>query len=100
MLLRLQKYDIELVYRKGKEMFIADTLSRAYPEGSEPKTEPQSEFCHQIEELSLTEHLPITGDLLQQLCDETAKDSKFTESYSHRMARGEEICSAKGTVIF
>ena len=58
-------------------MYIADALSRAYPKGSEPKTEPQSEFCHQIEQLSLTEHLPITGDLLQQLRDETAKDSSL-----------------------
>ena len=31
MLLRLHKYDIELVYKKGKEMYIADALSRAYP---------------------------------------------------------------------
>jgi len=77
MLLRLQKYDIELVYKKGKEMYIADALSRAYPKGSEPMTEPQSEFCHQIEEVSLSEHLPISTDLLQQLCDKTAQDASL-----------------------
>ena len=33
MLLRLQKYDLELQYKKGKEMYIADALSRAYPKG-------------------------------------------------------------------
>ena len=58
-------------------MYIADALSRAYPKGSEPKTEPQSEFCHQVEELSLSEHLPISSDLLQQLRDETAKDTSL-----------------------
>ena len=31
MLLKLQKYDIELIYKKGKELYVADTLSRAYP---------------------------------------------------------------------
>ena len=29
MMLRLIQYDIEVVYKKGKEMYIADTLSRA-----------------------------------------------------------------------
>ena len=30
MLLRLQKYDLEVVYKRGVEMYMADTLSRAY----------------------------------------------------------------------
>lgn len=30
MLLRLQKYDIILQYRPGKEMYLADNLSRVY----------------------------------------------------------------------
>ena len=30
MLLRLQHYEIEIHYKPGKQMFIADTLSRAY----------------------------------------------------------------------
>ena len=31
MLLQLQEYDINLVYKRGKEMYLADTLSRGYP---------------------------------------------------------------------
>ena len=34
MLLRLQIYDIEIKYKKGKEMYIADTLSHAYLKGN------------------------------------------------------------------
>lgn len=30
MLLRMQKYDVQLVHRKGTQMKLADTLSRAY----------------------------------------------------------------------
>ena len=59
MLLRLQKYDIELQYKRGKEMQIADALSRAYPRGSAPVGEAQSEFCHQVQDIVLAEHLPI-----------------------------------------
>ena len=40
-------------------------------------TEPQSEFCHQIEEISLSEHLPISTDLLQQLRDKIAQDASL-----------------------
>ena len=38
MLLRLQKYQLEVTYKKGSQMYLADTLSRAYLKGS---TRPQ-----------------------------------------------------------
>lgn len=38
MLLRLQKYDFELHYRPGTQVIIADTLSRAYPQSTDPVT--------------------------------------------------------------
>ena len=31
MLLQLQEYDINIVYNKGNEMYLADALARAYP---------------------------------------------------------------------
>ena len=31
MLLKLKKYNIKAVYKKGKEIFLADTLCPAYP---------------------------------------------------------------------
>ena len=33
LLLRLQRYDVTLTYKPGKELYIADTLSRAYLTG-------------------------------------------------------------------
>ena len=71
-LLRLQKYGIELIYKRGEEMHIADALSRAYPKNSTSKVDEQSEFCHQVEDLILTEHLPISIDSLKQFSEETA----------------------------
>ena len=74
MLLRLQRYDVELKYKRGKEMHIADALSRAYVKTSIPNFESQSEFCHQIEDVNLSEHLPITSETLQQFRTVTAED--------------------------
>ena len=39
-------------------MYLADTLSRAYPESSTLLETPPSVFYHAMEELQLAEHLP------------------------------------------
>ena len=44
MLLRLQRYDINLVYRKGAQLYIADTLSRAYLSDSSSKSDETDDF--------------------------------------------------------
>ena len=75
MLLRLQRYDVDLQYKKGKEMHIADALSRNYVKTSTPKSDSQSEFCHQIEDIVLSEHLPIATETIQQFRMVTAQDS-------------------------
>ena len=48
-------------------MYLADTLSRAYPKDTVPHATPQSKFCHAIEELDLTEHLAIMKERWQQM---------------------------------
>ena len=58
-------------------MYLADALFRAYPKDSAPQTEPQFEFCHQLEEVSLSEHLPVLVELMQQFRDETGKDTSL-----------------------
>ena len=75
MLLRLQRYDLIVTYRKGSEMYLADALSRAYPAQSVPLSSPQSEFCHLVEAVDLTEHLPISSRRLKQIQEATNKDS-------------------------
>ena len=39
MLLQLQRYNLQFVYKKGKELYLADTLSRAYPDEAPEETE-------------------------------------------------------------
>ena len=74
MILRLQRYDVRITYKKGAEMYLADALSRAYPENSTPLKTPPSVFCHAMEELQLAEHLPISAKRLKQIQEATSAD--------------------------
>ena len=70
MLVQLQGYDITVTYKRGKEMFVADTLSRAYLQGQSnhiPSTNGcesinllQSVFERELEFVNLCQHLPIS----------------------------------------
>ena len=55
-------------------MYLADALSRAYPDHSAPQALPQSEFCHTVKVLDLTEHLPISSKRLKQIQEAINKD--------------------------
>lgn len=67
MLLRLLQYDTEVEYTKGKEMYIADTLSRAYLKDSD-------ESSDQFSQVNAVGHLRINPASLQDLRDATHKD--------------------------
>jgi transposase InsO family protein len=72
MLLRLQKYSLELKYKKGKEMFLADTLSRAYL--------PEVNVCESIHELEEVDHkipLPVSDARWHQIKCAAADDPVF-----------------------
>ena len=55
MLLRLQWYDLEVRYRKGSEMTVADTLSRAY---LQTKSQPESELY----DIRMSDIIPVSPD--------------------------------------
>ena len=61
MLLRLQKYSLQVKYKKGEKMFLADTLSRAYlPEVNTCK------FLRQLEDVDHSKSLALSDDRIQQ----------------------------------
>ena len=74
MLLRLQRYELHITYKKGGELYLADALPRAYPEDSVPSSIPQPEFCHVLQQLELAEHLPISTKQLKQIQEATIAD--------------------------
>ena len=75
MMLRLQKYDLTFVYKPGKEMHIADALSRALPKSS--KTPNTSPFCKDLETVNSVEDLPISAATLAKFQAETGKDESL-----------------------
>ena len=83
MLLQLQRYSLNIVYKPGKELFIADTLSRAFlpnkPSTEELKSEvlsvkQEGYLIKSIEEISMVEFLPITSERLVDLRRKTELD--------------------------
>ena len=70
MMLQLQRYNINIVYKRGKELYIADTLSRAYL----PETEDTKEDGYDVVEI-----LPVSETRADRLRQITAQDPKCQE---------------------
>ena len=71
MLLRLRKYSLKVKYKKGEQLFLADTLSRAFfPEVH------ACDFCQTLEEVDHTLPLALTPDriVIQQFKNISADD--------------------------
>ena len=69
MLLRLQKYNLKVKYKRGDQMFLADTLSRAHlPEVS------ACEFAQSLQDVDHTTSLALSDDRLQQFKHASADD--------------------------
>ena len=72
MLLRLQNYDYKLMYRKGKMMELADTLSRAY------LSDDQDLGSHKdIENVNMVDYLPISEALIRDIQRHTETDESL-----------------------
>lgn len=70
MLMRLQKYDYIINYVPGKDMLLADALSRAYLEDTTQEGSVEKE----IESVNMIQYLPISEERLKVIRGETAKD--------------------------
>ena len=69
MLLRLQKYSLDVCYVNGEKMYLADTLSRAYlPEVN------SCDFVRELEEVDHKATLPVSDQRWTQLIHASADD--------------------------
>ena len=71
-LLRVQKYDKKLIYIPGKQMIIADTLSRAHSKNNLGSTEEDIE----VHVCAVKQLIPVSEERWKQIARETALDSE------------------------
>ena len=69
MIMSIQKYPINVVYRLGKQLVIADTLSRSYIKDS---TDSSTSFKFEVNKTLTT--VPISDDKLRLLQTQTYSD--------------------------
>ena len=74
MLIQPQIYDTEIIYLKGKEMHLADALSRAYlPLKDNINNTKQAIF----EKINMCSYLPICDERLRQIRRATEEDESL-----------------------
>lgn len=71
MMMRIQKYDVDVVYLPGKDMVLADTLSRAYL----PECSSHGSVEAEIETINMIQHVPIAADTLSSIRSATKEDA-------------------------
>lgn len=90
LLLKLLKYQIKVEYIPGKNMFMADTLSRAYLKDTVKDDPELSYIVH-----SLSKHLPMTPAKKEKFKVETEKDcdlSKLKQFYFNGWPTAKNKC--------
>ena len=69
-LLQLQKYDLQVTYKPGKYLYVADTLCRSYFQETKEQLVSETE----INAINPKSYLPISPEKYAQFQRETAKD--------------------------
>jgi len=72
MLLRLQQYNYTIRFKPGSEMYIADTLSRAYLNETEITS-----FEKDLEIVNMVQYLPMTAARLHDVRMRTTEDESL-----------------------
>ena len=81
MLIRLQKYDVRMIYTPGKFMFTADALSRAVNKMESPDEQRSAEIKAYVD--MIVTSLPVSAKRTEQIrkateLDETMRELKKT----------------------
>ena len=82
MMLRLQKYDLKVTYKKGSEMYLADTLSRAFVQSSAVE-DTRGDAEKDTESINMVQYLPVSETTQNIIRTATESDSamKSTQDY-------------------
>ena len=72
--MRLQLYDIDIQYKKGSEIYLADTLSRNFGEGSHPTRSKFEEEIERLPQLADINQMTTAEDKISKIKEETDID--------------------------
>ena len=89
MLLRLQKFDLQVSYKKGTEMYLADTLSRAYRVHKSTREDVAEDVVYieemrgdterELECINMIQYLPVSEATLISIQQATESDATLRE---------------------
>lgn len=89
MLLRLQKYDLQVSYKNGTEMYLADTLSRAYRVRKSTREnvagdvmyieEMRGDIEGELEHINMIQYLPVSEPTQTAIQQATESDATLRE---------------------
>ena len=96
LLLRMQRYDVNIQYKPGPEMYLADTLSRAYL-----KTSNRSAVEEEVESVHMIDTVPITHKTHALIKAATTEDESLqtVKRYPQRLARRQTTTSYNRSCI-
>ena len=83
MLLQLQRYTFTLIYKPGKDMILADTLSRAYLNAKPESNDLEDDLICAVN--LIVNNLPVSDPKLQEIRTRLHNDD-IEEHYLIRMA--------------
>ncbi len=97
MMLKLMRYRLDVKYVPGSELYIADTLSRAYSDAMPPGGDEQEvrEMEERIHSLHCVESLPVSPERLEMLKQATAADTALcvlTEAIEQGWPKSKKSC--------
>lgn len=74
MMLRLQRYNLDVVYKPGSQMFVADHLSRAFLSETDPDDKDVEVFALELETMNPLSTVKISSESLPRLQKTTDED--------------------------
>ena len=78
----MQHYDVEIRYKPGSQMYLADTLSRAYL-----KNEARSPVEQEVKTIHMMDFLPISEPQLREIQEATQYDPTPDTMYPSNVYR-------------
>jgi len=91
LMLRVRRYDVDLVYTPGKLLYFADTLSRAFPKESVTRSEvSEADISAQVHLVKT--QIPVSDNMWCRLAEATELDASLNKLKSMVINGNVQLC--------